>query len=377
LGGKAQVQGADRPVVVIASTPARPVAVDVVTRHLGTLATIRTLDFPDREHSPTEEAAIVSQLADARGIFMRTGYINARMLGALPNLQVIALHGAGLNQVDLVAASQHGVLVTNAPGGNSIAVAEYTFGLLLALLRRIARGDRLVRSGQWDSAIFNGRQLHSRVLGIVGLGYIGTLVAKMGRGFSMNLIGWDPYVSEDKFNAVMVARRELDQLLKEADIVTLHLPLMDTTRNLLSDRELGLMKDGAILVNAARGQLVDENALVRTLSSGHLGGAALDAFAEEPLPTTSPLLKFDNVIVSPHMAGVAQEVLAPIAEMAAADIASVLLGRMPRFMANSELLNQYASSTPPRDPSISGSSSSGKSSQLLPNSTRDDKRSDG
>jgi D-3-phosphoglycerate dehydrogenase len=327
-----------RPLVIVTQTKERPVHMETVHKHLDELADIKTIDHPFYPLKPQDEDRLIEQFKDATGLFMRTGNLTRRVIEGMPNLGIIAVHGAGLDQVDLEACTERGIYVTNAPGGNANAVAEYIFGLLLALIRRIVRGDRMVREDRWQEAIFNGFELQGKVIGIVGLGYVGTKVARIARGFNMFVIGYDPYVALDKFRNAGVVPVSLQSLLREADVVTLHVPITDATRHMIGTEEFGLMKRTAVFVNAARGACVDETALYEALKGGRISGAALDAFEVEPIPSDSPLLELENVVVSPHMAGVAYEVLPPIADMACGDIAKFLNGESPHFIGNKKVL---------------------------------------
>lgn len=323
-------------VVAITDTKDRPVAVDVVHSVLGSAVDLREVDFPDGQLPAKRLAEIVDQLRNAAAVFMRTGRLSGTTIAAIPDLQIVALHGAGVDQVDVTAASARGVYVTNAPGGNSEAVAEYVFGLLLGLVRQIFRADRLVRQDKWTEAIVHGQLLEDKVLGVIGFGHIGRRVARIAGGFGMSVVAYDPYVKPRVLREAGVVPVSLDHLLQLADFVTLHLPISDDTRNLIDRRRLQLMKPSAVLINTARGGLVDETALVELLGSERLAGAALDTFEHEPLPASSPLLQLEHVLLSPHMAGVAREVLAPIAEMAALDIKRVLDGERPLHWVNAE-----------------------------------------
>lgn len=327
-----------RPLVIVTQTSERPVHMETVYKHLSEIAEIETIEHPFYPLEAKDEHKLVEQLKDARALFMRTGNLTKRVIDGISNLGIISVHGAGLDQVDVKAATARGIYVTNAPGGNANAVAEYTFGLLLALSRRIVRGDRLVREGRWAEAIFTGFELQDKVIGIVGLGYVGEKVARIAHGFNMVIIGYDPYVPMEKFRKAGVTPVGLKSLLSEADIVTLHIPITDQTRHLIGEDELDLMKKTAVLVNTARGACVDESALYKVLKEGRIAGAALDAFQIEPIPLDNSLLTLDNVIVSPHMAGVTHEVRPPIADMACGDIARFLKGERPRFIGNPEVV---------------------------------------
>ena len=323
-----------RPIVVVTQTRERPVDLDTTNRILSGVADIRPIDYEYRHLHGQDFTELMSKIADASAMFMRTGFLTGEMITAMPQLQIVALHGAGLNQVDVEAATRSGVMVTNAPGGNSEAVAEHAFGLLLALLRGIPRADRLVREQRWEEGIFNGVELRNKVLGIVGFGQIGRRVARIAKGFEMSVVGYDPYISAAQFRESGATKLTLAGVLSEADILTIHVPLDASSRHLIGGKELSLAKKGAFVVNTSRGGIIDESELYRALAAGRLAGAALDVFEVEPVEKDNPLLSLDNVVVSPHMAGVTYEVTTPIAEIACADIARVLNGERPTYLCN-------------------------------------------
>lgn len=248
-----------------------------------------------------DRAALLAALPAADALIVRSGTtVDAEALARGERLKVVGRAGVGLDNVDVEAATARGVLVMNAPGANATATAEHAWAVLLALCRRIPAADASVRRGAWERKGFVGRQLEGKTLGVVGLGRVGRRVAARGRGFGMTVLGFDPYLSAEAAEELRVGLVDLDRLLSEADIVTLHAPLTDETRGLLGAERLGRMKPDALLVNCARGGLVDEAALADALAEGRLAGAALDVFAEEP-PVGSPLLALDNVVLTPHV----------------------------------------------------------------------------
>jgi D-3-phosphoglycerate dehydrogenase / 2-oxoglutarate reductase len=226
--------------------------------------------------------------------------VTRRLIDAAPRLRWIARAGAGLDNVDVGAAKERGIAVLNVPGANSVAVAELVFGLLLALFRQIPVADASLRRGAWEKTKLKGRELRGKTIGIVGVGRIGRAVAQRACAFEMTCIGHDPIVSAADARAAGVELLPLAEVLSRAEIVTLHLPATPETRGLIGAAEIGRMRRGAVLVNAARGGLVDEGALHAALVSGALSGAALDVFASEP-PGDSPLLALPNVVATPHL----------------------------------------------------------------------------
>lgn len=216
-------------------------------------------------------------------------------------LKVIGRAGVGVDTIDVDAATERGVAVLTAPAGNTTSAAELTLALTLALARRVPAADRSMKAGQWDRKSFSGSELYGKILGLIGAGRIGSEVAKRARAFGMHVVAFDPFLVAERAQALGIERAELDDVLRRADVVSLHVPLTDATSGLLGDRELALMKPGAFLVNAARGGVVREDALVRALDERRIAGAALDVYEQEPLPADHPLRKLDNVVLTPHL----------------------------------------------------------------------------
>jgi D-3-phosphoglycerate dehydrogenase len=251
--------------------------------------------------------------------------VTGRLLGAAPRLRWVARAGAGLDNIDVEAARARGVDVLNVPGANTVAVAELTFALLLALFRKIPAADASLRRGAWEKSKLEGRELRGKTIGIVGVGRIGRAVARRAAAFEMECLGADPVVPEAEARAAGVTLVPLDDLLARADVVTLHVPATAGTRGLIGAAEIARMRPGATLVNAARGGLVDEAALHEALSSGRLAGAALDVFAVEP-PGGSALLSLPNVVATPHLGASTVEAQEAVGE----EIVRLLLAAMRR-----------------------------------------------
>src|SRR6266516_1135631 len=226
--------------------------------------------------------------------------VDAEVLEAGRNLKVVGRAGIGLDNVDVETATRLGIVVVNAPQSNVISAAEHTIALILAQARNIPQADQALREGRWERSRFQGTELHGKTLGIVGLGRVGTLVAQRLLAFGMRLLAYDPFVSRDRAAQLGVELGSLSQVLTQADIVTVHLPKTPETVGLIGEAQLSAMKPGARLVNTARGGIVDEAALAKAVESGHLGGAALDVFAEEPT-TESPLFHLGSAVVTPHL----------------------------------------------------------------------------
>lgn len=228
--------------------------------------------------------------------------VDAELLAATSRLKVIGRAGVGLDNVDIDAASLRGVIVMNTPGANTIATAEHAVAMLLALCRHVPQADASMRSGQWARSQFLGVQLYRKVLGIVGLGRVGAQVARRAQAFGMTLIAFDPYISDDVARELKVTLVDLDELLARSDFITLHTALTLETRDLISAQAIARMKPGVRLVNCARGALVDQATLVDALRSGHIAGAALDVYSDEPLSPDSPLRALPNLVLTPHIA---------------------------------------------------------------------------
>ncbi len=226
------------------------------------------------------------------------------VLDAAQKLRVIGRAGTGVDNIDLGAASRRGVVVMNAPGGNSVSVAEHTLALLLALARQIADASQSTRAGKWEKKKFaSGRELMGKTLGVIGTGNIGALVVKRAQSFGMKVLGYDPFLAAEAAEKLGIELVDLAEIWKRSDAITLHVPLTEQTKNMVGAPQLAQMKPGALLVNCARGGLVDEKALAEALKAGKLGGAALDVFEQEPPSEGHPLFSCPNFIGTPHLGG--------------------------------------------------------------------------
>ncbi|HSH45784.1 MAG TPA: phosphoglycerate dehydrogenase [Longimicrobiales bacterium] len=265
-------------------------------------------------------------LADADGVLLRSSTtITRESLEGNTRLKAIGRAGVGVDNIDVDAATERGIAVFNAPSGNTISAAELTMALLLAAVRKLPGADRSMRRGEWDRKAFKGVELYGKTLGLVGAGRIGGEVARRAKAFGMRLIAYDPFLQEDRATRLGIVTKELDDLLREADVISLHVPLTETTANLLNADRLALMKPGAVLVNAARGGVVDEDALAEAVREGRLGGAALDVFADEPLPADHPLRSLENVVLTPHLGAATREAQHNVAVEAAEAVRDALL----------------------------------------------------
>jgi D-3-phosphoglycerate dehydrogenase / 2-oxoglutarate reductase len=300
---------------VLVSDPLSPRALEIL-RSVPELAVV--------ERPGLAEDALLSLVPEIDAWIVRGATrVTRRLLEAAPRLRWVARAGAGVDNIDVEAARARGIAVLNVPGANAVAVAELVFGLLLGLLRQIPAADAALRRGEWEKSRWKGRELRGKRLGVVGLGKIGRAVARRAQAFEMICLAHDPLVSAEAMRALGVEPLPLEALLAASDIVTLHTPLTPETRGLIGEERLRRMPQGAILVNAARGGLVDEAAVLSALESGRLAGAAFDVYAQEP-PGMSALLRHPNVIATPHIGAATVEAQEAVGE----EIVKLLLGAM-------------------------------------------------
>jgi phosphoglycerate dehydrogenase-like enzyme len=250
----------------------------------------------------------------------------ASLLQSLPDLESIAQTGNQVYHIDIAAATEAGILVTTAPGG--YGVTELTIGLMMAVIRCIPQSDREMRQGKWPPVL--GKVLKGKTLGILGLARVGSEVARIALAFGMKVIAWGPTLTRERAEKAQVNYMELEEVLQNADIVSVHLKLSDQSSSLLDEGRLRLMKKSAYLVNTARGAIVDETALIKVLKENAIAGAALDVFAEEPLPADSPLLGLDNVVLTPHIGWPTDKGYEEFVENAAENILSYMEGKLLR-----------------------------------------------
>ncbi|QDT88685.1 phosphoglycerate dehydrogenase [Gimesia algae] len=274
-----------------------------------------------------EPHRVVEQVQGYDAVLAGAEIYSREVLEQLPDLKVISRYGVGFDAVDLAAADAQNIVVTITPGVNHHSVAEQAFALLMGIARMTRTQDRAVRSGEWE------RELTPRVwgstIGIVGLGRIGQAVATRAIGMGMHVLAYDPYPNEEFAKTYQIKLLSLEELLKQSDYVTLHLPVTPETIDIINRDTLAIMKQGSVLINTARGGLIDENALVEALESGHLRGAGLDVFKKEPLPVESPLIKLENVLLSCHTGGLDQESHRDAYAMAAQNIVKLHQGEWP------------------------------------------------
>ena len=283
--------------------------------------------FPPPGLSVFKEENLIAVLADSDAVVAGSEPYTRRVLESLPRLRVIARRGVGYDAIDLAAADDRNIVVTTTPGTLHHAVAEHAIAMLMAVARGFPRIDQQVRAFRWLRSPLP--RVMGKTLGVVGLGQIGQAVATRAIGLGLKVIAYDPYPNRDFAAKWNIEFTDLDTLLRQSEFVSLHLPMSPETFNLMNKERFAMMKPGAVLINTARGPLVDENALCEALESGHLGGAGLDVFHSEPLPLSSPLLKFDNVLLSGHIAGIDNESNFDIARMFAETVVGLHQGKWP------------------------------------------------
>ena len=280
------------------------------------------------------EAELIERIPDFDALVVRSETrVTALVLEAGRKLRVVGRPGVGVDNIDVPAATLKGILVVNAPRGNIIAAAEHTIALLFSLARWVPQADASVKRGEWTRAKFIGTEVRGKTLGVIGLGNVGSEVAKRAHGLEMEVVAYDPVVSVERAELFNVELVSLNELLERADFVTVHVPLVDANRNLLGASELALMKPGARLINTARGGIIDEAALFDALKAGRLAAAASDVFVTEP-PGNHPLLALPNFIATPHIGASTIEAQVSVAFDVAEEVAAVLAGDLPRFAVN-------------------------------------------
>ena len=283
------------------------------------------------------EEILVEAARDVDGIIVRAnGRMTARIMDAAPRLAVIGRHGVGVENIDVAAATERGIYVVNTPEANTESVAEHCVGMMIALSKRILPLDRALRQGRWEARYdYIGRELQGKTLGLVGFGRIGQRIATIcHQAFGMRILYYDIEAYPQVAQALGARRTTLDELLREADYVSVHVPLLPETRGLIGDGEFALMKPTAFFLNLARGPVVDEAALIDALREGTIGGAGIDVFAVEPTPADNPLLTLENVVVTPHMAALTEEALRSMAMTVVRDVMRVWEGKTPQHWVN-------------------------------------------
>ncbi len=289
------------------------------------------------------ERAHVYHVSAAKDELPRKWFVSAELLRRCPALLCVSSAGAGYDTVDVAACTKAGVAVVNQAGGNANSVAEHTFGLMLALSRRIVECDQRLRHEQgFSREDVMGHEIGGKVLGVIGIGHVGTRVAALAHAFGMEVLATDPYLTEEEIRRRGATSVSLDELLSRSDIVSLHCPRARDTIGMVDAHALQRMKNGAMFITTARGGIHDEGALLDALRSGHIAGAGLDVWEREPPPPDHPLLKLNNVIASFHTAGVTHEARRNMAVIAAEQIVGTLKGGRPPRLINPEVWPAYA-----------------------------------
>ncbi|TMG38713.1 MAG: phosphoglycerate dehydrogenase, partial [Chloroflexi bacterium] len=288
-----------------------------------------------RQTTGLREPELVERLGDVDALVVRSETkVTAKVLDAAPRLAVVGRAGVGVDNIDVPAATARGVYVVNAPLGNIVAAAEHAITLALAVMRRVVDADRSIRAGEWTRSKFIGNELRGKTLGLVGIGRVGTEVARRAAVFGMTIVAHDPFATEASARAAGARLVELDELLRTADVVSVHVPLTEKTRGLMGEASLAKMKKSAIVVNTSRGEVVDLPALADALAGGRLSGAGLDVFPQEPLPADSPVRGAPRTVLTPHIAGSTVEAQTNVAVDVVEQILDVLDGKPARFAVN-------------------------------------------
>jgi len=278
---------------------------------------------------------LIQTIPDYDGLVIRSGTtVTSEVVAAAKNLKVVGRAGSGLDNVDLEAATKRGIVVMNTPGGNTITTAEHTFALMVSMARKVPQACASTKAGKWEKKKFMGIELFNKTLGIIGVGQIGSHVAKLAQGMMMNVIAYDAYLSPENAGKMGIESVDLDTLYARADIITLHTPLTNETRHLIDAKAFSKMKQGVQLINCARGGIVNEEDLFQALQSQKVGAAALDVFEKEPVDPAHPLLTLENFICTPHLGAATNEAQENVALAIAEQLVDFLLHGVVRFAAN-------------------------------------------
>ncbi len=298
------------------------------------------------EVPPTRDEIVEKAAGCAGLVTLLTDSIDSLVIQSLPDLKAIAQYAVGFDNIDVEFATSRGIVVTNTPGVLTETTADLAWALIMAASRGIPQADRYVKDGKWKVGwgpmMLLGNDIYGATLGVIGMGRIGSAVAHRAKGFSMKILYTDPFENETTKSVekeIGATRTDLETLLREADIVTIHVPLNPETRGMIDEKELDIMKPGAVLVNTSRGAVINEFALANALRSGHLRSAGLDVFIEEPLPADSSLLKLQNVVLTPHIASASFATRARMATMCAENLIAALKRERPPNVVNPEVFD--------------------------------------
>ena len=297
------------------------------------------LRMPWKTGEPMRSEDYRRHLYEAEGVIVRLCKVTAEDMEKTSRLKVIGKHGVGVDNIDIAAATAKGIIVVHTPTAPSIAVIEFTIGAMLALGRKLGPADAAIRDDRYrDRLKFMGIEFHGKTLGVVGLGGIGGGVARAASaGLGMKVLGYDPFIDKEKYAGPAIIEDSLEEMLPKVDVLTLHVPLTSGTHHLMNRERLGLLKADCLLINAARGSVVEQDAVVEALQKNRIGGAVLDVFEQEPLTADSPLCKLDNVILTPHIGSATPDSLDRMAVGAAQGVLDALQGRRPQWTYNREV----------------------------------------
>ncbi len=291
------------------------------------------------------EDELVEKIGEFHALVIRSGtQVTPRVIQAADNLKIIGRAGVGVDNINIDAATEKGIIVVNAPEGNMLSAAEHTVAMMLSMARNIPRADASLKAGKWERKKFMGVEVNGKTLGVIGLGRIGAEVAKRAQGLEMNILAYDPFVTEDRAKDMAVELTTVDDIAKRADFMTVHTPLTKETKNILDADQFALMKPTARVINCARGGIINEDALADALKSGKIAGAAVDVFMSEP-PTECPFINLDNVVVTPHLGASTEEAQVNVAVAVAEEVISVLNGGQARNTINIPSLKPELMST--------------------------------
>jgi D-3-phosphoglycerate dehydrogenase len=323
--------------------PAHPLFTEIIGKRGDIRFDLLKNDSPDDVATPILAGAHAYQSGSARDELAKKYHAGPDLLRRTQSLLIVSTNGAGYDTVNLKACTEAGILCVNQAGGNKEAVAEHALAMMLSLTKRIVEADRAIRREIIDRNIFTGHDLLGQTVGIIGLGNVGKRLAQLCNGlFQMRVLAYDPYVNADVMKANNVEKVDLDTLMRESDFVSINCPLTDESRGLVGEKQYALMKPNAYFVTTARGNIHDEKALEEALRGKKIAGAGLDVWEKEPPPLDHPLLKFDNVMVSPHTAGVTHEARRNMGRIAAEQMLAALDGKPVARVLNPEVWPRYA-----------------------------------
>jgi glyoxylate reductase len=309
---------------------------------LDILRPIADVRIWDREDVPPPRELIIREVPGVDGLLtLLTDRIDGEVMDAAPRLKVVSNFAVGFDNIDIAAATKRGIVVTNTPDVLTETVADFAFCLILAAARRLVEGDRYTRAGKWttwEPLLLAGQDVYGATLGPIGLGRIGSAVARRAQGFAMRVMYYDPFRREDLERSLSIEYRAFADVLREADIISIHVPLSEQTRHLLGREQFALMKPTAVVVNTSRGPVVDQQALTEALATRRIFAAGLDVFEREPVVPDDPLMALDNVVVAPHIASASVPTRIRMATLAAENLVAVLQGRRPPNPVNPEVL---------------------------------------